>query len=372
MNKLNKIILWLVAIIIIVGLIWLGYSKREVVEGETIKIGAILMLSGVGSPQGEQSRMGAELAIKEINEKGGVLGKKLEIVFEDDQSDNSVEAISAFRKLSFEGIKIILGTNWSMAAQALAPITCQEKTILISPSVGVSNFAKTCEYIFNLWSSDAKNSEVLGKFIVEKGYKNVAIIGSEQVWEKEQALAVKKGIEENGGQISKLIITKADEKDFRTDILKIKESNPEALVFANYTHEALAAIRAKELGLDIPFFSVLMDNKRVEDSKGSFEGTIIVSSFSPAKDFVEKFEKEYNKKPELSSDTSYDAVKIIAEAIEETKGVDIEKIKEYLMNKKENIGATGKLYFDEFGQAYKDPVFLIVKNGEIIPYEIQQ
>ena len=208
MSKTSKSILWIIIAIIIIALIWIGVSNNnsEVVEGETIKIGAIFMLSGAGSSLGEQSRMGTDLAVEEINESGGIDGKKIEIVYQDDQSDNPTEAITAFRNLSLEEIKILLGPNWSVAAEALAPITCDEKSLMIS-SAGVASFAKACDYTFSLWPSDTKNSEALGKLVVERGYKNIAIIGSEQVWEKEQAFAVKRGVEENGGSVSEFIIT---------------------------------------------------------------------------------------------------------------------------------------------------------------------
>jgi len=220
---MKKTTIWAIIVVLIIVIAgYLLYQNQVQVqdEKEPIQIGAIFMLTGLGSSQGEQSKLGTELAVKEINESGGINGRKIVMQYEDDKSDDPSEALTAFRKLLFDNVEIIIGPNWSSCGQALAPVACEKKTLLISPSVGISGFAKECNYIFNLWPSDYKNSKSLGEFVVELGYKNVAILGSEQVWEKEQADAVKEGVEENGGNVTSLIITLRDETDFRTDILR--------------------------------------------------------------------------------------------------------------------------------------------------------
>jgi len=122
------------------------------------------------------------------------------------------------------------------------------------------------------------------------------------------------------------------------------------------------------LNLDIPFFSILMNENKIVQANGAFENTIVVTSFDPTEEFKNKFKQEFGKAAEQSSETSYDAVKILAEAMKKTNSTEPDKIRDYLLSKDSYEGASGKLSFDEFGAAFKESAFLIVKNGKLVDY----
>jgi len=168
---------------------------------ETIKIGGILILTGTGSQTGTMELKGTNLAIEEINSEGEINGEKLEIVYEDNPDDEPKTAVTALQKLLAQDIKIILGATWTPSAKAIAPIACQEKTLMVSPSVGVADFNEECDYLFNLWPHDDVLSRKIGKHLYDQGYKNIAILGSNQAWEEVQANAVKEGYELAGGKV---------------------------------------------------------------------------------------------------------------------------------------------------------------------------
>lgn len=361
-NNMLKIIA--VTLIILAAFAIVLNSQNQ--QNDKIKIGAIFMLSGVGSNWGENSQKGSDMAVEDINKAGGINGKMLEIIYEDNSGDSPTEAVKSLEKLMSDGIKIILGPNWSPSGNAVAPIACDNKIIMISPSLGVADFNEKCDYLFNLWPHDDVLSRRLGGYLYEKGHRKAAVLGSLQAWENVQANAVKKGFENAGGSVVSFQLTQNDEKDFRAEALKIKESSPDAVVFTNYAYEHLAAKRLREIGVNVIFFSVLMDDDRIKGAEGAFENAIVITSFTPSEMFVERFADKHKTQPDIGSDTSYDAVMLIGKAMEETNTTDTESIKNYLNSLKTYEGISGSLVFDGKGGVMKEPRFMTVKNNTLV------
>ncbi|MES2216008.1 MAG: ABC transporter substrate-binding protein [Patescibacteria group bacterium] len=365
---MKKIIIWIVVVVVAIWAIVAitqNSSKNSIVTGKPIKIGAILMLTGVGANYGEHSLNGANLAIEEINSKGGVLGRKIEIVAEDNRGDNPSTAISAFNKLTSEDINLMIGPNWQPSSTALAPLVCEKSVIMISMSVGGSDFTKQCDFTFNTYPEQVRLSASLGKYVVGQGYKKIGLIGSQQSWEKEQFDAIKKSIEDNGGKIEIAEVVSGTETDFRTLLVKMKKANIDALVLTNYTNEDITVRQARDLGLKPQVFSVLIDDATIKDAEGALEGAIGGSYYMPTQKFVTDYTKRFDKTPDVSADTSYDAVNLIVEAIKNTGKTDSESVKEYLKNKKIFEGASGSGTFDEYGQVVREPHYQKVVNGKI-------
>src|SRR3989344_1529099 len=235
MTTQQKTYVWAAGIIIIVALVWIGNNKQS--EQGSIKIGTIYNLSGVGVNTGQNSRQGTDMAIEEINSRGGVLGKKLEAVHEDNVGDDTKSALAAINKFEQSGIAFVIGTNWTPSGLTIAPVACSKNMVVISPTLGVAEFNETCDSLFNLWPHDDLLSKKLGSMIVEQGHKQVAILGSLQEWERTQAEAVRMGVENMGGTVVSYQLPQADQSDFRSEALKIKSSNPEAVVMTNYAYE---------------------------------------------------------------------------------------------------------------------------------------
>ncbi len=371
---MNKKIIWVAIVITIVGLvIWTVAKKPAADTSDTgpIKIGAVLMLTGTGANYGEHSLNGATMAMEEINANGGVLGRKLDIVPEDNLGDNPAAAISAFNKLKSQGIDLMIGPNWSPSAIALAPIVCDKKVVMISVSEGGTAFSQKCDYTFNTYPAEARLSEALGKYVASKGYKNVAMIGSQQSWETEQFNAVKKGLEEGGAKLTIAEVTSGTETDFRTILVKMQKAKVDALILTNYTNEDITARQARDLGFKPQIYAVLLDDATVKDAEGSLEGAIGMSYFSPSKEFADKYMKEFGKTPDVSADSSYDAVNLIAEAIKSTGKTDSESVKEYLVNQKTFNGASGTGTFDEYGQVVRSPHYQEVMGGKLQDTNLQ-
>ncbi len=339
------------------------------VKDEMIRVGAVLPLIGYGAENGENALKGYQLAVEEINQKGGLLDKTLELVVADHAGDNTAEALSAYRSLKVHDINLMLGPNYSPLGQAMAPIACEENTLLISAAIGIRGFVEECDLIFNLRPVDYQNSVLLGETVVKSGGKRIAILGSEQSWEREQAEGVKQGVEQSKGNIVAYIIAQNEPTDFRTEATKIIHAEADSVIFTNHGYMHLAAKRLRELGSTAKFYVVILDETKKDGAQGAFENTVIITSLTPTQEFIEKFESKYNKKPDFPADSSYDALMLLAQAISNTNSTDPQVLATYLTSLKQYKGASGNLTLTENRGVTKDATFQIVKNNTIIRYE---
>ena len=154
------------------------------------------------------------------------------------------------------------------------------------------------------------------------------------------------------------------DKDLRTQAFKIKESNPEAVIFTNYGETSYAANRIREIGVEVPFFSVLLDEGGIKNANGSLEGTIYVTSYTPTPEFISLYRNFYDAEPQFPTDTSYDSVMVLVKAIEMAKSTDTAKVVKSLSSISSFKGASGTFSFDASGAAVKTPAYYIVKNGK--------
>ena len=334
------------------------------VEDKYVDVGAILMLTGPAANQGESSRRGAELAAREINENGGVNGKQIRIKYADTPSGDAKAAVSEMTKFLSEGTQIFLGPTWSNTALAMSPIACDKKAIMISPTAGVE-FNKECEYLFAMRPKDSETSYNFGKYIYSQGHRKIAIMGTTQVWEDEQAKKVRDGFKDAGGDIVFFDLGKQFDKDYRPEALKIKESNPDAVVFANTVGQQILAKRLRELGFDKQFYSVFIYEDTLKSHEGAMDGTIVVTDFNPTEKFITLFKQEYNVEPDVGSDNSYDALMLIAESIRETKSEDTKVLAHYMNSVKRFNGASGNFGFDNDRRAIKSTKFQVIENQKL-------
>jgi len=223
---MKKTIWIVVVIIVIVGGYFLYNKNQEPQTTEPIKIGAILHLTGSSSFQGENSKKAMDMAVEEINSSGGVLKRQIEIDYQDNQGDNPKGGLSAFYNLTQKGIKLIIGPNLTPTATALAPLLEEEDVTMITPSAGSEKFAEMSSRAFNVFPANKFDSIALAEYIYNKGIRKIAIFGSQQEWENDQANFVKQRFEELGGTVTSTQLPTTDNKDLRTEALKVKTSDP--------------------------------------------------------------------------------------------------------------------------------------------------
>ena len=367
MNKNTKYIIWLVVLVIVIGGAYVLFNKPKQALGEIIKIGSILILTGEGASWGEAARNGIDLAVEEINDEGGVIGRPLVVIHEDDESDPK-KAVSAFKKLTAaDGIKFIIGPNWSHTGLAVAPLASESKVVMISPSLGVKEFNESSQYLFNTWPHDEILSRNLAEYVYNKGYRKVALFGAQQVWVKDQTAAFKGKFEELGGKVELLFEPLITDTDPRANILKLKNTpGIDAVIFTSDGQDitAITAKKIKEFGIKLPTYSITLDRKIISNCEGACDGWIFLTFLTPVADFEKKYKEKYDREVEIGSDSAYDAIMMLTGAMTRTNSTDVEQIKTYLASIKEYSGASGKLVSDGKRAFVKPYLVKEIINGE--------
>jgi len=370
--KKTWIIIGVIVVILAIILIVTQTKKEE----DVIKIGAILPLTGSAAIWGENAKMGMEIALEEINENGEIKGRKIELIFEDSQSDPS-RAVSALQKLiSNDGVQVVIGDIASSSVLAMAPIAEKAKVVLLSPGASNPDISHAGEYIFRNWQSDALEGEINARYAYEKlGYKRISILYVNNAYGAGLKTVFERIFNNLGGTI---LIKETFEQgaiDFRTQIAKISRSKPDAIFMPGYPPEmALILKQSKEMGIKVKFLSVQAfdDTKIIEVAKDASEGVIFSipkppdTSETTVSKFIQNYRKKYKREPGVCSDTGYDALKIIVWALNRISEVSGPAIKDELVKLKNFQGAAGITTFDTNGDVIKPFVFKTVNNGKMI------
>ena len=369
---MNKTIIWLIVAIVVIAGIWWGVSRRPT-EEEVIKIGAILDLSGPAASDNAKIKKGIEVALEEINSGGGIKGRKIELVWEDDKCDPK-EGVSAFHKLmSSYKFPVIIGGSCSSVTLAIAPIAEENKVVLVSPYSSNPQLTEAGDYIFRTVPSDIFEANLEAEFISqEMGLKKIAILYVNNDYGKGLANVLSFRFKELGGEILIEEPYALKESDFRAHLTKIKEKNPELIYIAGYQRALINILKQiKELGIIVRLManSLMDDPQIIEEVEDAAEGVIIGSIFfDPSETFQSKFQKKYGEKAGTWEAIGYDTLRLVAKAIEKG-GYEPEGIKNALYEI-EYDGALGHLTFDKNGDiVWPKLTIKTVKNGQFVPYE---
>jgi branched-chain amino acid transport system substrate-binding protein len=340
---------------------------------EEISIGSVLALTGSASVWGENTRNGMELALEEVNAAGGVGGKQLRVIYEDSKSEPRV-AVDALRKvISANRVPAVIGDIASSNVLAMAPVAESEKVALISPGASNPDISFSGDYIFRNFPSDALEGTVDGEYASKQlGWRKVAVLNIKNAYGEGVARVFREAFKAAGGEVALDDAFDQGAIDFRGILTKVKGAALDGVFLAGYPDEmAKLLIQAKELGVTTPFLSTqAFDDPQVLKIAGQAADGVTFSTPAPpaATDpvvaaFREKYKRKYGKEPGLMSDTGYDALKIIALAIERG-GYTADGIKAQLANLKSFRGAAGLTSFDKNGDVARPVMFKVVKNGQ--------
>lgn len=352
-----------------------GCVKKEEKE---IKIGAVLPLTGSAAVWGENSRMGLEIALEEVNAAGGVKGKKVNLIFEDSQSD-SAKAVSALQKLiSTDKVSVVIGDIASSSVLAMAPIAEKAKVVLLSPGASNPDISKAGEFIFRNWQSDALEGKVDAKYAYEHlGWKNVAVLYVSNAYGTGLKTVFEESFQKLGGKISASESFEQGATDMRAQLNKTRNLKLDAIYMPGYPPEMAILLRqAKEMGIKVPFLSVQAfdDPKILKTAKDAAEGVIFSVPKPPdpsnqvVKNFIDKYKQKFSRDPGVTSDTGYDALKIIVWAMNQA-GTSAEDVRHQLLTLKDFPGAAGLTTFDKNGDVIKPFIFRTVRKGQFIDAE---
>lgn len=349
---------------------------------DTIKIGLNLELSGNVASYGSGIAAGAELAIKEINDAGGIDGKKIEAVKIDNKSD-AAEATSAALKLATqEKVVAQIGSATSGNTVASVQVATQNKMPIISPSgtsetVTVNDDGSVNEYAFRTCFIDPFQGQIAADFASnDLKAKNVAIFSdSSSDYAKGLADAFKKQIEANGGKVVAEESYVAKDTDFKSTLTRLKSKNPDFIYVPGYYEEVgLIVKQARAAGVDVPMMGGDgWDSPKIVELGGgdALNNTFFTNHYS-AEDPDEKIQKfvtafkdaNSDKSPDAFNALGYDSVYWLKDAIEtagSTKGEDIQKA---LAATKDLSLVTGTFSVDDKHNTIKSATVLEFKDGK--------
>ena len=347
---------------------------------ETYKVGVTIPMSGPLGIWGDRLMNGMNIAAEEINAKGGIKGKKIELVYEDHKGDPNT-GVAAYRKLvSVDKVPAVI-TIFTGIAFAQIPVADETKTIIFSGGVQHPDFTKKSRWAFRNTTNANQEIETVAE-VALRGLKKkrIAVLHVNDEVGRYYQETMERKTKELGGQI---VVTDAYENagtDFRSQLTKVKAANPEILAILGTGTKALAQVvkQAAELGIK----AQILSNSATEaadliDVAGkAAEGIIYaIPAFDPdSKDpLVANFVKTYKERsggkiPDNFAGSFHDAVKILALAIEKG-GYDAEKMRSVLLTIKDFPGVTGKTTFLPSGDSIKPITVRTIKDGKFVPYK---
>lgn len=208
---------------------------------------------------------------------------------------------------------------------ALTPLAMKDDTILVAPT-STNSFYKSSSKFFNASGDNYVTTKATAERAFALGYRKVAIFGSLQPWENDQAKIFKEVFTALGGTVIAEEYPAADQPDLRNEALRLIRSKPDAIFFAIFNEIANAAKAIKQQGYKGGKFAAIIDNAHIAASNGALDGGELYLFDPPGAKFVEKFEKRFSKKPGVFADSAYDAVISLAAAINSGSSVEREKV----------------------------------------------
>lgn len=355
-------------------------SASKGADSSTVKIGAIFPLSGGSAYQGKSFKQAIDMAAEEINDKGGIDGKKLEILFEDDKAIPT-EGVNAAQKLiTQDKVSAILGNFNSSVTLAVRAVTEREKVVQLTPGSTADAITEPGHaYMFRNLMPNSAQGPAMAKYSVENlKLKNVAIIAENTDYGRSGAEGYKKTVEEAGGKIVSVEYYNQGDKDFYAQLTKLKNLKPDGIFIGGLITEGAQILKqGRDLGVKTQWLGLggFTNDNFPKLAEGAAEGMVHVSYFEPgayeyfpdSKEFVENYNKKYGINPDMYAANGYEAMYILAEAVKKAGGGDRAKIHQAMQQIKDLPGVCGPTTFDENGQAKKQMLFVKVQDGKRVP-----
>lgn len=353
--------------------------KQNTDTVQPIKIGSVLSLTGDLAEYGARCKEGIDLAVDEINSSGGINGRPLQIVYEDDKGIPT-EGVAAFNKLiTMDKVPVVVGAVSSSVTLALEPIATSERIFLFSPVSSSPKIPGKSKYLYTMWPPDTLEARALAEFANQQLKKSRAAIlyvdGEYGLGLMEQ---FRNRAQELGMQVVAAEAYPLNNKDFRFVIPKLKQVNPDVVFLAGYHKEmAFATKEIREAGMDQQILGNTdyeVDELLQITGKAS-EGAIYATPrFNPnqggaaMEQFAAKFRERYHKDPSLFQANAYDLIHFIAIAFK-TNGVSSDALVKYVPTIRDYDGASGRTSFTAGGEVVKDISIKTVRDGRFTEWK---
>jgi branched-chain amino acid transport system substrate-binding protein len=343
---------------------------------EEIVIGEYASLTGGSASFGQSSHKGTALAIEEINAAGGVLGKKLKLITEDDQSLAGQPATIARKLISQDKAVAVLGEVASSKSLEAAPICQQSKIPMISPSSTNPKVTEIGDYIFRVCFIDPYQGKALAAFAKNslKLDRAAILIDKKNDYSVGLAQNFRENFEKLGGKIVAEQSYSGGDTEFRPQLTAIRTASPQMLFIPGfYTEVGQIAIQTRDLGINIPLVGgdgwdsptlIEIGGKAMDGTY--FSDHYFVGDPRPlVQEFVKKIRARHGKNPEANAALGYDALQILSRAIRETGSLDEKGIRDHIASVKDYQGVSGNITMGADRNPIKPVAMIKIQNGQM-------
>jgi branched-chain amino acid transport system substrate-binding protein len=343
-----------------------------------IRIGASLSLTGTYAKLGKNQHEGYKLCEKDLNARGGLLGRKVEFVIYDDQSTPAT-AVRLYEKLITEDkVDAVMGPYSSPVTEAAANVTEKYKKVMVAPLAATTSiFKKGRKYIFMVISPAEVYLEGLIDMAAKRGLKTVAVVNEDTLFSKAAAAGAEELAKKKGLQVVFKEAYPKGNTDFSALLTKLRATNPDVLAAATYFDDAVALTRQmRELNVNPKMYGVTVGGDLPEfydTLKQNAEYVYGATQWDPAlpfpgnQEWLETYKKEFGHEPSYHSAAGYAGCLIYAEAVKRAGTLDADRVRDQLLKlEMRTIFGDYKVDQDGFQVAHKMVTFQWQKEKKVV------
>jgi branched-chain amino acid transport system substrate-binding protein len=380
-KKLTKIMSLLVGMVLGTTLLAGCGNSATQADSKEILIGGNFEMTGAIANFGTQTTNGIKLAFKQINDAGGINGKKLKFIIADNKSEPSESANATTKLITNDKVKVVIGAVSSSNVLAAVPIAQANKIPLITPTgtnpkITVGEDGKVNSYVFRSCFIDTFQGTIMSNFAINSLNAKTVVVYSDSSSDESKGLAevFTKHFEAAGGKVIGQEAFLQKDQDFKATLTKIKALNPDFVFLPAYYEEVGKILKqARELGIKAKFLGTDgWDDPKMVDlaGKDAVEGNFFCNHYSAqdtdpnVKNFVDAYKAEYNQEPSALAVLGYDGALMVADAIKRAGSDDPEKIRKALEETKNFQVSTGIISLDDSHNPIKSAVVIEMKDGK--------
>ena len=357
-----------------------GEKAKPAAAADEIRIGGNVEMTGGVANYGNQALSGMKLAFKQVNESGGVLGKKINLILADNKSEPAEAASATTKLITQDKVSIVMGPIVSSNVLATAQIAEDNKVLVMTPT-GTSekitvNNGKVRPFVFRACFIDPFQGRVMANYATKSLQAKTAVIyiDSSSDYSKGVAAAFEETFTKNGGKVVGKEAFLQKDQDFKSTLTKIKAMNADFVFIPAYYEEVGKIVKqARELGIKAPLLGTDgWDNPKVVEIAGAaaLNNTFFSNHYSSqdkdpnVRNFIEAYKKEYKEEPSSMAALGYDAAMIVVDAIKRANSTDAAKVKEAMEQTKNLQVSTGIVTMDSNHNPIKSAVVIEMKDGK--------
>jgi len=343
---------------------------------EAVKIGEVNPMTGAIGRYGMTCHQGIQLAIDQANSSGGVLGKKIDLLTEDNQSQPGQTSTIVRKFVAQDKVIAIIGDLTSSATLEGGPIAQAAKIPMVTPLATNPKVTEIGDYIFRICFIDEFQGRVMARFALEnlKSKKAGILTDTKQDYSVGLSGFFKGAFVNGSGEVVREQSYSSGDTDFRAQLTSIKAAGPDVVFLPGYYPEVGIILKeARQLGITVPFLGCeAWDSPTLMQVAGkAADGCYFSNQFSaddpnPAvREFTKVYRDRFGSLPDNFAALGYDAANVVLDAIDRAKSTDSIALRDAIARTKDFPGVSGHITIDAQRNASKPAVILAIKDQQV-------